>query len=153
LMPPIGTGATLAQRQDDIVITPENAEQVVELLVLENHDENVSGVVFAPDGNIVLSAAHDTLLLSDVRTGNTRHSFELHAEYGYFVAYLAFTPDGKTILAGTNNGTLRRWDVTTGDMCHVLKRAIRWVESMTFAPDGMTVLVSLFSDHTCVCGM
>jgi WD40 repeat protein len=144
---PTGSGATLAQDGDGIIITPENADQVAELLVLEDHKGYVNSVVFAPDGQTVLFAAYDTLLFSDVQTGNTLHTFELHAAYGYFVVYFAFTPDGQTILAGTNDGTLRRWDVTTGDLLHILKRDMRWVESMVFAPDRQTVLFSLFSDH------
>jgi WD40 repeat protein len=147
LLLPTGSSATLTQDGDGIIITPENADQVVELLVLKDHKGYVNSVVFAPDGQSVLFAPHDTLLFSDVQTGNTLHTFELHAAYDYFVVYFAFTPDGQTILAGTNNGTLRRWDVTTGDLLHILKRDMRLIESMVFAPDGQTVLFSLFSDH------
>jgi WD40 repeat protein len=62
---------------------------------------------------------------------------------------VAFSPDGKTLAAGTFDSTLRLWDVTTGQERAVLK--VPWegvsVNAVVFSPDGKT-LASAWADAT-----
>ncbi len=54
------------------------------------------------------------------------------------VLSLAFSPDGKTLLAGAWDGSIRLWEVATGKELHQYAGHKGWVRSLAFAPDGKT---------------
>lgn len=51
---------------------------------------------------------------------------------------LAFAPDGKTLLAGAWDGSLRLWDVASGKEIRQYAGHKGWVRSVAFSPDGKT---------------
>ena len=53
---------------------------------------------------------------------------------------VAFAPDGQTVLSGSDDTTLRLWDVATGDPIHIFEGNGGRINSVAFAPDGQTVL-------------
>ena len=53
---------------------------------------------------------------------------------------VAFSPDGKTVVSGSADTTVRIWDVGTGDNTQVLKGHTGAVYSVAFSPDGKTVV-------------
>lgn len=64
-----------------------------------------------------------------------------HPEY---VTALAFSPDGKTLASGSQDGSIRLWDPATGEARAVLKS--KWVLALACSPDGKT-LASGHSDR------
>ena len=56
------------------------------------------------------------------------------------VTSVAFSPDGKTILTGSDDNTARVWDAASGQELLVLKGHDEWVRSVAFSPDGKTIL-------------
>jgi WD40 repeat protein len=54
--------------------------------------------------------------------------------------WLAFTPDGRRLLSGGKDGTVRLWEAETGKELHRLDKA-GWVTSVAFAPDGRQALI------------
>ena len=54
------------------------------------------------------------------------------------VSSVAFAPDGKTLGTGSDDRTVKLWDITTGKDLATLKGHI-FVESVAFAPDGKTL--------------
>jgi eukaryotic-like serine/threonine-protein kinase len=52
----------------------------------------------------------------------------------------AFKPDGKLIVAGDRDGTVRQWDLTTCRPTVPTIKQDRQITSVTFSPDGKTVL-------------
>ena len=58
---------------------------------------------------------------------------------------LAFTPDGKTLITSSSDGTVRFWDVATGAMIRVLRLPIygRNTGKESLSPDGKLLAVSL----------
>jgi WD40 repeat protein len=66
------------------------------------------------------------------------------------VLTIAFSPDGKTLAAGSfndNNNNIKLWDVPSGKELRTLKGHPGFVESVAFSPDGKT-LASGSADHT-----
>src|SRR5262249_45835640 len=53
---------------------------------------------------------------------------------------VAFSPDGKTVVSGSIDRTVRLWDVATGQSLRTLQGHTDAVESVAFSPDGKTVV-------------
>jgi WD40 repeat protein len=60
---------------------------------------------------------------------------------------VAFSPDGKTVVSGSYDKTLRVWDVASGQSLRTLEGHGESVDAVAFSPDGKTV-VSGSSDST-----
>jgi WD40 repeat protein len=63
------------------------------------------------------------------------------------VRSIAYSPDGKTLASGSEDMTIRLWDVSTGKQIAVLKGHTGDIHGVSFAPDGLT-LASGGSDKT-----
>jgi WD40 repeat protein len=75
-------------------------------------DQGGRDLAFAPNG---LTAVSGNLRLWDVATGDLLRALENRGEgHGNVVSSVAFTPDGRTILTGSWDGTVKLWDVETG---------------------------------------
>ena len=53
---------------------------------------------------------------------------------------MAFSPDGKTVLTGSNDKTARLWDAATGQPLGLPMMHQDGVRAVAFSPDGKTVL-------------
>ena len=60
---------------------------------------------------------------------------------------VAFRPDGKTLVSGSGDRTLRLWNAQTGEHIRTLEGHKWGVQSVVFSPDGKT-LASGSSDDT-----
>ena len=87
------------------------------------------------------------LEIHDLVTGDLLHSLLSDLSEDDSVIYSAnFSPDGKQIAAGTADGLVRLWDVTSGNLLYSLRHDSD-VYSVAFSPDGM-VLASASEDAT-----
>ena len=65
----------------------------------------------------------------------------------WHVISVSFSPDGKTLVSGSDDNTIKLWDVETGQEIRTLKGHDNYVRSVNFSPDGKT-LVSGSADRT-----
>ena len=101
-----------------------------------HHGSGIMAAIISSNGQIAVSGSEDGLLrLWNVQTGKCRNKIDIDTE-----SILAFTPDEKTVVCASSEGSLVLCDVQTGDFCTVfLDRDIIFTGAMTFSPDGLTV--------------
>ncbi|MEM8502277.1 MAG: NB-ARC domain-containing protein [Cyanobacteria bacterium P01_D01_bin.1] len=64
-----------------------------------------------------------------------------------WVCAIAFSPDGKQLVSGSADRTIKLWEISTGKCLQTLEGHQNWVMSVAFSPDGQR-LVSGSADRT-----
>jgi WD40 repeat protein len=119
--------------------------------VFIGHEHFVTSIALSPDSRFILSGGLDnTLRLWDVATGKQERifkwTFKRYFEDGYndYINSVAFSPDGKFAISGSNEKTIRLWDVDTGKELRVFRGFFTGhtgaVNSVSFSPDGKYIL-------------
>ena len=79
------------------------------------------------------------------KIGQNLSSLKLKKHREEIVA-LAFSPDGKMLLSGSKDGTIRAWDTTTGQQQYICPGHVSEVSDIAVSAEGNT-LISLNSDE------
>ena len=133
-----------------------------EIRTFSGHTGLVYSVCFSPDGKYVLSGSSDKIIkLWDTETGIEIRNFSYNSDYinriwdintnrelitnrGHmgFVNSVCFSPNGKQVISGSDDATIKLWDVETG---RVIRPFIgeRRVYSVCFSSDGKQVISGL----------
>jgi WD40 repeat protein len=108
----------------------------------------LNSAVFSPDGRSILAGGGDDIIgtendvagvvrLWDRATGRKLQELKGHR---WFVASVAFSPDGTSALSGGSDATIRLWSLATGKQQSAFMGHASGVTSLSFFPDGKQVV-------------
>ena len=111
-----------------------------------------SGLAFAPRESVISKLYHSRFHIPVTASGNIDKLWPLSEPLviigKWQVWSVAFSPDGKQIVSGSNDQTIRVWNVATGEQCgEALRGHDSSVTSVAFSPDGKQI-VSGSDDQT-----
>ena len=98
-------------------------------------------VAVSPDGTTSATKDNNNIIL---KTNFGQSTLKGHTD---LVTFIDFSPDGKTLVSGAMDNTIRVWDCATGKTEKVLQGHTNTITSLAFSPDGNT-LASGSADRT-----
>jgi len=111
---------------------------------------------FNPDGNMLATAGRNGII--ELRNGISVQSIDENKvtfEQKSGARTLAFSPDSRTLVGGSNDGSIDVWDTSTQGHITTLKGHSSVVSSVGFSPDGATLIsesedgtIRLWDTHT-----
>ncbi len=88
--------------------------------------------LYAPDGKVLAVSGQHTIELWDPGSGRLLHTLKGHKDT---VWSMAFSSDGKRIVSGSDDKTIRFWDVATGQQVRQITHD-KGVGKIAWSPDG-----------------
>ncbi len=105
-----------------------------------NEGHSCRSLAVSPDGKLVAVAGASPVKQSEVGTVWVLHAttgkLALHLNEQGEIPAVAFSPDGKTLAAAGADGTIRFFDLKTGERRHGWQGHNRGVTAAVFSPDG-----------------
>lgn len=102
-----------------------------------------AGLAFSPSGMLLAIGGKEPTVF-DVASGRRLATLRGHTDEVYAVAFL---PDGSRMATGSNDRTIRLWDLNTFEEVTQLRGHVDQVNDLAFTPDGNTLL-SCSGDYT-----
>ncbi|XP_004489186.1 katanin p80 WD40 repeat-containing subunit B1 homolog KTN80.3 isoform X2 [Cicer arietinum] len=107
----------------------------------KGHTRGVNAIRFTPDGRWVVSGGEDnTVKLWDLTAGKLLHDFKCHEGQ---IQCIDFHPSEFLLATGSADRTVKFWDLETFELIGSTGPETTGVRSLTFSPDGRTLLCGL----------
>uniref|UniRef100_A0A0D9WB68 Katanin p80 WD40 repeat-containing subunit B1 homolog n=1 Tax=Leersia perrieri TaxID=77586 RepID=A0A0D9WB68_9ORYZ len=107
----------------------------------KGHTRGVNAIRFTPDGRWVVSGGEDNVVkLWDLTAGKQLHEFKCHEGQ---IQCIDFHPHEFLLATGSADKTVKFWDLETFELIGSTGPETTGVRSMTFNPDGRSLLCGL----------
>ena len=143
-------GRVLASSSEDGTVRFWDIATGKQIALIGPHPHTLRGMKFTRDGRRVAICGDDTLiriydLAKVLCAGSVSHvdSYCLQVLRGHtnWVFSIAYSPDERQMASTSADGTVRIWDLATGECLHILRHE-HWVIRTIFSPDGRQLIVS-----------
>jgi WD40 repeat protein len=143
-------GSILATSSEDCTVRFWDITTGEQIALLGPHTHTLRGLNFSQDGQKFLTGGDDCQiriydlpqLLADAAVPTVEshclQSFQGHTNWVFTVVY---SPDESRLASASADGTVRIWDVATGECLQILPHE-HWVIRVLFTPDGRQAIVS-----------
>ncbi|MDB9325009.1 hypothetical protein PN435_02270 [Nodularia spumigena CS-590/02] len=91
--------------------------------------------VVRPKPSVVVKSTSQPQVINNVR-GKLRQTLSGHYDSVYSIA---FSPDSQTLASGSDDKTIKLWNVTTGKLLQTIQGYSKLVSSVAFSPDNQTL--------------
>ena len=112
-----------------------------------------SGIVqYSPDGKYIISTKSNPneIILWKAENLTEIRRFSGHSDR---IECVSFSPDGKTLVSGSEDKNVRIWDIQTGDSIRIIDGLNSSVYSVHFNSDGTKLLIGLKSGYVVLFNM
>ncbi|KAF9097448.1 hypothetical protein BGX29_008075, partial [Mortierella sp. GBA35] len=139
-------GQLVVSSSSDTLVKLWSAQEGALVFVFAGHTEAVTSVEFSPCGSQMATGSQDmTLRLWQVNSAGGEHDF---LGQSGSVSSLACFRDARSIIAMSSSGTVRQYDVITGESGRVIPCGIYQAKSMDLSRDGRLIATAGWSNDT-----
>jgi WD40 repeat protein len=140
-------GQILASGSWDKTVKLWDVNTGAQICSLAGHQLKVNSVAFSPQGGILASASYDrTIRLWQIGSEREFKNCPCYTLLGtlsghaWAVLTVAFSPDGKILATGSDDNTIKLWEVNTGQLISTLLGHSWSVVAVAFTADGETLI-------------
>jgi WD40 repeat protein len=129
-------GKRLASASQDRTVKIWDVATGQRLFTLSDASDGLTGLAYSPSGDEIAAAGYDKTIYVWRLGQNDGHLVQsLIADEDSILA-LVWSPDGKTIVTSSSDGSIRFRDAATLNPVRVIDRQPDWVEALGISPDG-----------------
>jgi len=115
------------------------------LYTLSDASDGLTGIAYSPSGKQIAAAGYDkTIYIWEVGDSEGKLVRSLIADEDSILS-LAWTPDAKTLITSSSDGSIRFRDAVTLDPIRVIDHQPEWVEALAISPDGTRLAAGRFN--------
>ena len=142
-------GKILASGSKDKTVKMWSLKTGKEIYSFKSHTDDVLSVTFSPDGKLLASSAggNDKTIKILQLAENKVKTLTGHSDWFGGITSLAFSPDGKTLISGSQDKTIKLWNLETSQEIKTLSGHSDHICSVAYSPNGQ-ILASASKDKT-----